>query len=229
MRNENICKQFIMKNKTLTLGFLFALLIAPVFMHGQSLSASAFFNNESLPTTYLGIDFTLAKLINDEASNARTIQLTQFNGINDLMISESKKYDIQEAYHRSNWTPNIKEVESRNDKASPDSLKSNNEADLTRLKPDDIDKLVSNFNYGSLKGYGVLLIMEGMSKTDKRCTIWFTLIDMDSKKVLTTGRVEGKLGSGFGFRNYWASAIKNAISHVKSKDYDQWKTGAAGK
>jgi len=217
-----------MKNKILTPGLLFALFMAPVFMHGQSLSASAFFNNESLPTTYLGIDFTLARLINDDAMNAKTIQSTQFNGINDLMISESKKYEIQEVYRRSNWTPNIKEVENRNDKANPDSLKSNNEGDLTRLKPDDIDKLVRNFNYGTLKGYGVLLIMEGMSKTDKRCTIWFTLIDMDSKKVLTTARVEGKLGSGFGFRNYWASAIKSAISHAK-KDYEQWKAGAGSK
>jgi hypothetical protein len=218
-----------MKNKTLTLPFLLVLFILPVFMHGQSLSASAFFNNESLPATYLGIDFTLARLINDEASNAKTIQSTQFNGINDLMLAESKKYEIKEAYRRSNWTPDIKEVESRNDKANPDLLKSTNEADLTRLKPEDIDNLVKNFNYGSLKGYGILLIMEGMSKADKRCTIWFTLIDMDTKKVLTTGRVEGKLGNGFGFRNYWASAIKSAISHVKSKDYEQWKAGAGSK
>jgi hypothetical protein len=87
---------------------------------------------------------------------------------------------------------------------------------------------VKNFNYGTLKGYGVLLIMEGMSKTDKRCTIWFTLIDMDSKKVLTTARVEGKLGNGFGFRNYWASAIKSAIGYAK-KDYEQWKAGAGSK
>jgi hypothetical protein len=215
-----------MKNRVFTSGLAIAFLMAPSFMNGQTLSASAFFNNESLATTYLGIDFTLAKLVNDENSNARTIQLTQFNGINDLIVKESTKYDVQEAYRRSNWTVDLKEVEDRNDKAKPDQLKSSNEADLTRLKPEDIDNLVKNFNYGDHKGYGVLLVMEGMSKTGKLCTIWFTLIDMDSKKVLTAARVEGKLGSGFGFRNYWASAIKNAIGHVKSKDYDQWKSGA---
>src|ERR1700687_2768885 len=68
------------------------------------------------------------------------------------------------------------------------------------------------FNYGSHKGYGILLIIEGMDKTKKLATIWFTLINMDAKKELSTERVEGKLGNGFGFRNYWASAIKNAIS-----------------
>ncbi len=90
----------------------------------------------------------------------------------------------------------------------------------------DIDKLVSNFNYGPHKGYGVLLIVEGMDKTKKLATIWFTLINMDSKTVLTTERVNGKLGSGFGFRNYWASAIKNAINDVEDKNYTQWKTVA---
>jgi hypothetical protein len=218
-----------MKNRILTSGLAIALLLAPAFMNGQPLSASAFFNNESLPTTYLGIDFTLAKLINDETSNAKTIQSTQFNGINDLIVKEFKKYDVQEAYHRSNWTVDLKEVEDRNDKANPDQLKSSNEADLTRLKPEDIDHLVKNFNYGAHTGYGVLLVMEGMSKTGKLCAIWFTLIDTDSKKVLTAARVGGKLGSGFGFRNYWASAIKNAISQVESKDYDQWRSDASAK
>ena len=218
-----------MKNKILTYGLSLTIFILPVIVRGQSLTAAAFFNNESVPTTYLGIDFTLAKLVNDDASNAKTIQSTQFNGINDLMIKENKKYDIQDAYRRSNWMPDIKEVENRNDKANPDQLKSTNESDLTRLKPEDIDNLVKNYNYSPDKGYGVLLIMEGMSKTAKICAIWFTVIDMDSKKVLTTGRVEGKLGSGFGFRNYWASAIKNAIGHVKSKDYEQWKSGAGSK
>ena len=68
--------------------------------------------------------------------------------------------------------------------------------------------------------------MEGMDKTKKLATIWFTLIDMGAKKVLTTDRVEGKLGNGIGFRNYWASAIKNAISQAKSKHYNQWKAAA---
>jgi len=217
-----------MKNKNLLFGWAAFLIVFPCFIQGQSLSAKAFFNSDAIPAVYLGIDFTLAKLINDEESNATTIQSQQFNGINDLIVKENKKYDVQEAYRRTNWTVDLKETEARNQKANPDQLKSTNDADLTRLNPADIDKLVQNFNYGSLKGYGVLLIVEGMDKTKKLATIWFTLINMDAKKVLTTGRVEGKLGSGFGFRNYWASAIKNSISQAK-KEYPQWQSGAASK
>jgi hypothetical protein len=216
-----------MKNKFAKLKRAVILIAFPFVMQGQSLSAKAFFNSDTVSAVYLGIDFTLAKLINDDASNATVIQSQQFNGINDLIVKENKKYDVQEAYRRVNWTVDLKEVESRNSKANPEQLKSANDADLTRLTPGDIDKLVQNFNYDPHKGYGVLLIMEGMDKTKKMATIWFTLINMNDKKVLTTGRVEGKLGNGFGFRNYWASAIKNAISQAK-KDYNQWKAGAGG-
>jgi len=41
----------------------------------------------------------------------------------------------------------------------------------------------SDFNFGSKKGYGILLIVEGMSKSKKIMTVWFTLIDMNTKKV----------------------------------------------
>ena len=219
-----------MKNKNAILRWAAMLLLIPSFMQGQSLSAKAFFSSDTVSAVYLGIDFTLAKLINDDASYAKTIQSTQFNGINDLMVHEAKKYDIQEAYHRINWMVDLKEVEARNDKADPDQLKSSNEGDLTRLTIHDIDNLVEGFNYGSHRGYGVLLIMEAMSKSEKRCSIWFTLIDMNAKKVLTTARVEGKLGSGgFGFRNYWATAIKSAIHEVKSHEYAQWQSGADSK
>jgi hypothetical protein len=218
-----------MNTKTRMLSWAALFILIPSLMKAQSLSAKTFFNTDTISAVYLGIDFTLAKLINDDASNATVIQSQQFNGINDLIVKENKKYDVQEAYRRISWIVDTKEVEARNLKANPDQLKSSNEADLNRLNPGDIENLVKEFNYGSRKGYGILLIMEGMSKTGKLATIWFTLIDMDKKTVLKTQRVEGKLGSGFGFRNYWASAIKNAIGQVKSKDYEQWKTGADSK
>jgi hypothetical protein len=215
-----------MKNKLLSLPLVACLFLFSFKVQGQPLSAKTFFNTDSITAVYLGIDFTLAKLINDNESDAKIIQSQQFNGINELIVKEYKKYDVQKAYHRTNWIVDLKEVEDRNLKVNPDQLKSSNDADLTRLNTGDIDKLVSNFNYGPHKGYGVLLIVEGMDKTKKVATIWFTLIDMNAKTVLTTARVNGKLGSGFGFRNYWASAIKNAINDVEGKVYKEWKTAA---
>jgi hypothetical protein len=215
-----------MKNKLLFSVYIIIIVFAPYFVHAQAISAKAFYNTDSFTATYLGIDFTLTKLINDNASNPKVIVTQQFDGINFLIVKENKKYDIQKAYQCANWIVDLKSVEVRNLKANPDSLLSSDDADLTRLTASDIDQLVANFDYGNHKGYGILLIVEGLDKTKKMATIWFTLINMDAKKVLTTERVDGKLGSGFGFRNYWASAIKNAIGNVESKNYRQWQAAA---
>ncbi len=215
-----------MKNNNRFLRWLVILLFSPFFMQGQTVSAKTFFNEDTVTAVYLGIDFTQTKLINDEASNATVIQSEQFNGINDLIVKENKKYDVQDAYRRKNWVVNIKEVEARNLKASADQLKSSNDSDLTRLNKTDIESLVGKFDFGNQKGYGILLIVEGLSKSSKIASIWFTLVNMGNAKVLVTQRVDGKLGSGFGFCNYWASAIKNAIAEVKHKYYDEWKSAA---
>src|SRR5689334_18112346 len=98
------------------------MLMLPALAKAQNLTASNFFKSDTVSCTYLGIDFTQAKLINDEASNPQVIQERQFQGINFLMIKESKKYDLQEAYRRKTWNPDIKEVDIRNQKVDPDSL-----------------------------------------------------------------------------------------------------------
>lgn len=201
-------------------------LLFPCLLQGQTQTAKVFFGSDSVAALYLGIDFTVARLINDANSDPKEIQYVQFEAINELMVKESKKYDIQQAYHRIQWSVDLSAVKIRNEKTPPDQLKSFNDSDLTRLKASDIGQIVQNFDFGGHNGYGILLIVEGMSKTAKKISIWFTLIDMGAKRVLSTARVEGKLGSGFGFRNYWASAIKNAIGQVKSDDYQQWKTAA---
>jgi hypothetical protein len=205
------------------LRWMTALFFFPVCTQGQSLPAESFFKNDSIPALYLGIDFTKAKLINDEVSKAEIIQGRQFKGINDLIVKEYKKYEVQEAFQRKNWQVDLSGVDIRNQKVNPDQLKSVNDSDLYRLGESDIDTLVNDFSYGGHKGYGILLIVEGMSKSKKIMTIWFALVDMEAKKVLYTDMLEGRESGGFGFRNYWSSAIKNAINQVKNGKYDEWK------
>jgi len=173
-----------MKNKRLLSFYVIIIVFAPCFVNAQAISAKAFYNTDSVSATYLGIDFTLTKLINDNASNPTVIVTQQFDGINFLIVKENKKYDVQKAYQCTNWIVDLKPVDARNLKANPDSLMSSNDDDLTRLNASDIDQLVANFDYGNHKGYGILLIVEGLDKTKKVATIWFTLINMDAKKSI---------------------------------------------
>jgi hypothetical protein len=199
------------------------LCVAP--LNAQSLKD--FFSNESTNALYLGIDFTKNKVIDDANANESDIRDRQYNGINDLIVTESKKYDLRSAFHRSNSVDHdLGLVNDRNTKANSADIKSTNTADFHRLKEEDIQSLVKGFDFKDKKGLGILLVSEAMSKSDKAIAIWFTIVDMNTKKVLMTDRVEGKVGMGFGFRNYWATAIKNALDQVQKKRYKEWKSKA---
>jgi len=219
-----------LKKLIYTLGWVAAFFFfTPAGMKGQSLSAEKFFKYDSIPLLYLGIDFSKAKLINDDISKATVIQERQFNGINDLMIKEFKKYDFQQAFRRINWEVDISEVEKRNQLVNPDLLKSSNDSDMHWMRKQDVDTLVSSYQFGNHIGYGLLLVVEGMDKSSKLITVWYALIDMGTKKILFIKLLQGKVGSGFGFRNYWASAIKSTITYIKFRTYDEWKDGTLKK
>jgi hypothetical protein len=199
------------------------LLVFPALVHSQSLTAFNFFQSDTVSTLYLGIDFTKARLINDPTSKPDIIQQRQFNGINDLMLKEPKKYDFKEALRRTNWKVDISEVEKRNLLVDARQLQSTNDSDLHWMRKPDLDSLVRDFNFTGHTGYGILLIVEGMSKSQKIITVWYTLIDMENKKVLFSSLLSGGIIGGFGFRNYWASAIKSTIMYVNNTSYAQWQ------
>lgn len=201
-------------------------LLLMVFFAAQSLQAQTLkdvFTSSETPIFYLGVDFTKTKIIDDPNANVNDIRDRQYTGINDLIITEEKKFDLKSAFHRNSLDHDLSMVDKRNEKANTEDIKSTNSADYHRLKEEDINALVRGFDFGDKKGIGLLFVMEAMSKGEKSIAMWATLIDMKSKKVLMTERVEGKLGMGFGFRNYYATGIKNAIDHIEKKQYEEWK------
>ncbi len=186
-------------------------------------TAKDVFNSSETQVIYLGIDFTNARLIDDATANEMDIKDRQFAGINDLIVTESKKYDLAGAFHKSSIDHDLGPVGKRNDKVNAEQIKSTSTSDFHRLKEEDINTLVKGFDFGDKKGVGLLFVMEAMSKSEKAAAVWVTLIDMKAKKVLMTERIESKTSMAFGFRNYWASALKNLIETIEKKKYKEWK------
>ncbi|MBC7686873.1 MAG: hypothetical protein H7211_01705 [Aquabacterium sp.] len=213
-----------MNKLTSLVAFLFLLgTTQPLF--AQSLKEV--FNSPETPVFYLGVDFTLARLI-DAPEVASDIRDRQYPAINDLIVNESKKYDLAAAFHKSNIDHDLGLVAKRNAKINTEEIKSTNSADYNRLKEEDITKLVNGFNFEGKKGIGLLFVADGMSKGKKSEGLWVTLIDMAAKKVLMTERMEGKTGMAFGFRNYWATPIRAVIDDIEKKKYKEWKSKYGG-
>jgi len=214
-------KHFRMK-KVVRLFLLSLISIQSITGFSQS-AKEVFVSNSETTLTYLGIDFTKTRLIGDTAANAVDIRDRQFTAINEVVVNEPKKYEISAAFDRSQIENDLTLVTKRNQEIKAEDIKSTNSGDYERLKESDITNLVNGFNFENKSGVGILLVMEAMDKTRKAASIWVTLVDMKSKKVLMTERLEPKTSAGFSFRNYWASTIRNLLEMIDKKKYKEWK------
>jgi hypothetical protein len=185
-------------------------------------SPKEFFSSSETPVTWLGVDFTLVKMVGMADANLNDIRDRQCTGINQVIVNEPKKYDLADAFDKKSVTTDISEVNKRNEKMNIEGVKSDNASDYQRLKPEDIAKLVKGFDFGGKKGLGILFVMEGMSKTEKEGSMYATLVDMGKNKMLMTERVTGDAG-GFGFRNYWAGSINKVLQSIDKRKYKEWK------
>ncbi|HMI79115.1 MAG TPA: hypothetical protein VK484_09985, partial [Ferruginibacter sp.] len=103
-----------------------------------SQTLNEFFNNSELNLTYLGIDFTKARLINEPDANSFDIRNRLYGSINDLVVNEPKKFDIAGAFHKSNVGSNLTAVKSAISKINAEEIVSSNTEDFYRLKETDI-------------------------------------------------------------------------------------------
>ncbi|MBC9932569.1 hypothetical protein [Chitinophaga qingshengii] len=199
--------------------FALTILLCSFFITAtQAQKLKNFLDNTDTPFTWLGVDFTQARLLGDAAASPADIT-RHFAGINDVIRNEPKKYDVPGAFKRSKVDFDVSETNERNASVNTDKIKSEDAADYNRLKPEDITKLVKGYKFGDRKGIGVLFVMEAMSKTEKEAAMYVTVVDMGSRSVLMTERMTGK-AQGFGFRNYWAYTVHKVLEHI---DYKKWK------
>lgn len=205
-------------------------LLAIVFLLAgtQPLSAQTlkdFFNSSEVPLTYLGVDFTRAKVFNDIAANAMDIRDRQFAAINQVIVNEPKKYDFQKALSKSNVTNDISFVNAKNAKIDAEKIIESNSADEVRFTKATIESIVKGYKFAGKKGIGLMFIMESMNKASAQASMYVTFIDLASGKVLLTERMIAK-AAGFGFRNYWAKTVYEVLDDIKKSKYKEWKANA---
>jgi hypothetical protein len=200
---------------------LFLLLAATLSVVSTQAQTLKDFFSSSEPLTYLGIDFTQARVIGEPVMDANDIRDRNFPAINAVVVNEPKKYDIAGAFHKTVNT-DLALVKEHNETTNTATLKSDNASDYNRLKQADVEKLIKSYNFNGKKGVGLLFVMDGMSKAEKAANVYVTLVDMGTKKVLLAEKIEGK-AQGFGFRNYWAYTIHKVLEEVEKHKYKDWK------
>ncbi len=194
--------------KNLIVKFTLAIFILPI--------NSLFAQNEikSAPEIHwLGIDFTKVKMIGDEGfSDPETIakQYIAF-GWNDLLFDEYDKYNIKEFLRGKEVEKYPEYMAEYNEAVTADGLVI---TDDYQLDEQDIKEAVEKYQNLEDGEIYMSLIVESFNKPEEEGSIWFTFFN-GNNEVLYTKEMIAEPG-GFGFRNYWARSIYNAL-----KDFEK--------
>lgn len=201
---------------------LVSLVIISAQSVGWSQERSDIFNPKT-SMVWLGVDFSEARYFGDEkdAVDGGAIKAV-FDRINDLILSESDKYNLSNTFKKKSISTEIQAVTTVNDATDDSNIVSTQTGDYTRMDQAFVQRMVKQYDLETKEGIGVVFIIEGMHKAKAEAAIWVTFIRMSDQSVLLTKRLEAKAG-GFGLRNYWAKAIFNGLVTVEKQEYNRWK------
>ena len=104
------------------------------------------FNSSETPILYLGIDYTQARLIGGTEGTGTQVR-DLFPAINNVIINEPKKYDLQGAFHKSSINNSLGIVTKRNKETNAENIISTESSDYSRLKEEDITSLVKGIDF----------------------------------------------------------------------------------
>ncbi len=179
--------------------------------------------NPNFPVTWLGLDFSQARFIGDQAK-FKTILSAQnlFDALNDLMLSEKDKFDVGKMLGKQKITFKLDVTRAHNTRLDVASLLADSLGTHNHLKPGDIETIVQGYDFEGNSGIGLMFNMESFNKILSEALIWVTFINMDTKEVLFTEKL-GQEPGGFGLRNYWAGAIYDMMKRVRKTEFKKWQ------
>ena len=141
---------------------------------------------------------------------------------NNLMLTESDKYNIAKMIDKNNVTFLLEVTKEHNQKLDLQGLFSENSGDHFHLKPENISTIVKSYNYHGAKGIGLMFNIESFNKLNSEALIWVTFVNMNTGEVMITERMFAP-PKGFGLRNYWAGAVYAVMDQVKSRHFSVWR------
>ncbi len=173
--------------------------------------------------TWLGLDFTSAKLIGDRERLGSESDIRHLlDAWNDLMIKEADKFSIARATDRKTVTNNVDVTKEHNAELDVLSMYSDSEKDYLHLSREGVDEIISGYDFKGLTGIGLMFNVESFNKLNGEGSVWVTFINLETKEIFFSERMIGH-PSGSGMRNYWANAIGEIIERMIKKEFEMWR------
>jgi hypothetical protein len=200
---------------------IFALLLCTGFTSLAQTKNDIF--DPKVPITWLGIDFSGAKIIGDRERLATQSDLVKLmESMNDLMKAEADKYNVGAALDRKNAEMALEITKEHNAALDPNEMFSEEASDHLKLTPAGVEEIIQGYDFKDHHGLGVMFNVGSFNKNEEEAILYFTIVNMDTREVLLSERYIQKPG-GFSIRNYWARTIYDALEKINKKDFNAWK------
>ncbi len=197
----------------------FVLFNAATFANADNTMADLFAGKTKL--VFLGLDFTQAKYIGKIGfTDPQAIQNQHIVSWNNLIELEPKKFSLQKAFSLKDdqYKSKVEDMVTLNKSVNVEKNITDEEYSITE---DQVKKSVAKYSLSEKDGIGVVYVIESLNKNAEKLVAWVTFIDLATKKVIHTEKVEGKAG-GFGFRNYWAGGVYKINQEIDKNLYKKW-------
>jgi len=201
--------------------YVFALILSIISL---SLNAQNFplERYQSEKVTYLGIDFTQTRFIDDIAFKSSTLLTTKYFKLwNHMIISEPDKYDFKKFTDKSDAIIDLNIMNERNSLVDSNLIVQNEFFDLKR---EDIPQIAQTIDFGQIDGMATFFVVGTFNKNALMATYFLVVYDISQAEVIFIKKYTAKPG-GFGFKNYWARTYYDVLLQVE-KDYKKkWSKG----
>lgn len=186
-----------------------------------------FLQSKNAETYWLGIDYSQMVFVGDgfeninesEGGDQSLLKDRFFDSWNELIVNEEKRYDWAKAFRKNKIEHAITSTKKRNQNAKLNNIFVSN---LQELGIEKVENYVQGLSFDKNSGYGIIIVMESMDKSQELGTYYLTIINLSNKKILHTEYFKEKAG-GFGFRNYWIKPVHFGLTKIQKSLFKKWQ------
>jgi len=183
-------------------------LLGSVNLWGQNQESKADFDE----VIWFGLDYTQVKFIgaSDQFNDLVAIQHNYFRSWNELIVTESSKYDLKQAFKVTNLIYALDSAIARSERRDMKDIVQTNKHELSE---NQVAEIVKAYADPAISNVGAIFVMETLNKAAVNETMWVTFFHVSTGEVFYTERLIGK-PKGMGFRNYWAGGYYSVIKEL---------------
>ncbi len=171
--------------------------------------------NKDLPITFIGLDFSACKGVALGCPSNEMVG-KYIPAINQLLIVEPNKYDLNKAFKKTKIQNDFAETERLNAKINVDSFQVLTSGNVAPLDENKLAAMAKKYNMTGKSGVGLVFIVESLDKTTVTGTYHAVFFSMSDGKIIMNQKYQGR-AMGFGMRNFWAASFYSILKRNITK------------